>query len=41
LFGVINSATQIKNGKEDESDNEENFDDAKMEYHGTKDDLEI
>ena len=30
-----------KNSKEDESDDEENFNDAEMEYHGTEDDLEI
>jgi len=41
LFGVIDSATWRKNSKEDESDNEENFNDAEMECHGTEDDLEI
>jgi hypothetical protein len=41
LLGVIDSATRRKNSKEDESDDEENFNDAKMEYHGTEDDLEI
>ena len=41
LLGVIDSATRRKNSKEDESDDEENFNDAEMEYHGTEDDLEI
>ncbi|XP_073268810.1 uncharacterized protein [Populus alba] len=41
LLGVIDSATRRKNGKEDESDDEENLNDAGMECHGTEDDLEI
>jgi len=41
LFGVIDSATWRKNSKENESDNEENFNDAEMECHGTEDGLEI
>ena len=41
LLGAIDSATQRKNGKEDESDKEEIPNDAKMESHGTEDDLEI
>jgi len=41
LLGVIDSATRSKNGKEDESDDEENFNDAEMECHGIEDDLEI
>eukprot|EP00258_Populus_trichocarpa_P028194 XP_024444213.1 uncharacterized protein LOC18095382 [Populus trichocarpa] len=41
LLGVIDSATRRKNGKEDESDDEENLNDVGMECHGTEDDLEI
>ena len=41
MLGVIDSATRRKNGKEDESDDEENLNDAGMECHGTEDDLEI
>jgi len=41
LFGAIDSATRRKNGNEDESDEEEIPNDAKMESHGTEDDLEI
>jgi hypothetical protein len=41
LLGVIDSATQRKNGNEDESDEEEIPNDAEMESHGTEDDLEI
>jgi hypothetical protein len=41
LLGAIDSATRRKNGKEDESDKEEIPNDAKMESHGTEDDLEI
>jgi len=39
LLGVIDS--RRKNGKENESDDEENLNDAGMECHGTEDDLEI
>ena len=41
LLGVIDCATRRKNGKEDESDYEENLSDVGMECHGTEDDLEI
>jgi hypothetical protein len=41
LFGVIDSVTQRKNGKKDESDAKEIPNDAEMESHGTGDDLEI
>ena len=41
MLGAIDSATRRKNGKEDESDKEEIPNDAKMESHGTEDDLEI
>jgi hypothetical protein len=41
LLGAIDSATQRKNGKEDESDEEEIPNDVEMESHGTEDDLEI
>ena len=41
LLGAIDSATQRKNGNEDESDEEEISNDAEMESHGTEDDLEI
>jgi len=41
LLGAIDSATQRKNGKKDESDEEEISYDAEMESHGTEDDLEI
>jgi len=41
LLDVIDSATRRKNGKEDESDDEENLNNVGMECHGTEDDLEI
>ena len=41
MLDVIYSATRRKNGKEDESDEEEIPNDAEMESHGTEDDLEI
>jgi len=41
LLSVIDSAARRKNGKEDESDDEENLNDVGMECHGTEDDLEI
>jgi hypothetical protein len=41
LFSAIDSATRRKNGKKDESDEEEIPNDAEMESHGTEDDLEI
>jgi hypothetical protein len=41
LLGAIDSATRRKNSKEDESDEEEIPNDAKMESHGIEDDLEI
>ena len=41
LLGAIDSATQRKNGNEDESDEEEIPNDVEMEIHGTEDDLEI
>ena len=41
MFGVIDSATRIKNSKEDESYDEENFNDVEIECHGKEDDLEI
>ena len=41
LLGVIDSVTQRKNGKKDESDAKEIPNDVEMESHGTWDDLEI
>jgi hypothetical protein len=41
LLDVIYSATRRKNGKEDESDEEEIPNDVEMESQGTEDDLEI
>jgi len=41
LLGAIDSATWRKNGKEDESDEEEIPNDAEIESHGIEDDLEI
>jgi len=41
LLGAIDSATRRKNGKEDESDEEEIPNDAEMESHGIEDYLEI
>ena len=41
LLGAIDSATQRKNGNEDESDEEEIPNDAEIESYGTEDDLEI
>jgi hypothetical protein len=41
LLGAIDSATRRKNGKEDESDEEEIPNDAEMKSHDIKDDLEI
>jgi hypothetical protein len=41
LHGVINSATRRKNSRKDESDDEEIFNDAELESHCSKDDLEI
>jgi len=41
LLGAIDSATRRKNGKEDESDEEEIPNNAEMESHGIEDDLEI
>jgi hypothetical protein len=41
LLGAIDSATRRKNGKEDESDEEEIPNNAEMESHGIEDDMEI
>ena len=41
FLGVIDSVTQRKNGKEDESDEEKISNDVKMESHGNEDDLDI
>ena len=41
LLDVIDSATRRKNGKEDESDEEEILNDDEMESHGIEDDLKI
>ena len=41
MLGAVDKATRRKNGKEDESDEEEIFNDAEMESHDTEDDLEI
>ena len=41
MLGAVDSATRRKNGKKDESDEEEIPNDVEMESHGTEDDLEI
>ena len=41
MLGVVDSATQRENGKEDESDEEEISNDVEMENHGIWYDLDI
>jgi hypothetical protein len=41
LLGVVDSATQRENGKEDESDKEKISNDVEMESHGIGHDLDI